>query len=524
MKHREAVDIVIVGAGAAGSVLAAKLSEGGKTVVVLETGPPWEFKDLYSSEIWSRRLKYPSSLVVNQGSGPLQLGYSIGGGFGGTALHHFAQWFRLHPEDFKEYSLYGQNLDWPITYDDLRPSYDQIQSEIGISGDAEAETTRPAGAPYPMPPIPQFAQGKILAKGFASLGIGCFPQPLAINTVEFKGRNECLYDGWCDAGCPIGALANPLAFYIPAARAAGAEFRAYSTVTKILTDSAGGKASGVVYRDGRGEFHFQPASAVILASFAIQTPRLLLNSATNRSPAGLANSSDTVGRYITTHASIYVYGLFNEDTEPYKGVTGGSLASQDGYSPKQKSNAFGSYTLLGGGASLKPNDLIGIAGTRPELFGAALDDFMQNASHHIGVMTTLTETRPLPQNRVTLSHKTDQFGLPLPTVTHEYDSDSLTNNATAAKVAGDVFSAAGATQIWNGQMVGQHIMGGTIMGSDPTKSVTNGYGQTHDVPNLFIAGTGLFPTIGAANPTYTVHALALRTAEHLLSQWSSITT
>jgi choline dehydrogenase-like flavoprotein len=521
MNYKEAVDVVIVGAGASGSLLAAKLSEGRKKVVVLEAGPAWHLRDLFSSQIWARRLKWGSAPTLTGGSAPIGIGFNTGGGFGGSALHHYANWYRLHPGDFKEQSLFGENLDWPITYEDLQPFYDQIQTEIGISGDTKAETTRPAAAPYPMPPLKSFKQGSLLVKGAEALGIQNFPTPHAINSIEYKGRNACLLDGWCDAGCPIGALANPLVVSIPAARAAGAEFRSYSNVTKVLTGGNSQSVTGVVYRDQAGSEHFQPASVVILAAFAIQTPRLLLNSASSRFPAGLANSSGTVGQYITMHTTTPVYALFNEDTEPYSGVTGGSFTSQGEYDNKKKNGYFGSYTLAGASA-LKPNDLIGIANTRSDLFGSALHTFMKQAAHHINNMLPVGETNPLPQNRVTLSSQADAFGVPLAQVTHELSNNDLQLSADAATQSVRIFNSAGATQVWQGQISGQHIMGGAIMGSDPESSVTNSYGQTHDLPNLFIAGTSLFPTTGAVNPTFTVHALALRTAGYLLSNWGAI--
>ncbi len=279
--------------------------------------------------------------------------------------------------------------------------------------------------------------------------------------------------------------------------------------------------SGVVYRDKNGYEHCQPASVVILASHCIQTPRLLLNSATSQFPFGLANSSKTVGQYIMAHIEIGAYGLFNEDTEPYRGVTGGLITSQDAYKQKENGSYFGSYTLQGASA-VKPNDLIGIAATRPDLFGTALVSFLQNAAHHIATLLTLGESRPLAQNQVTLSTQTDEFGVPLAQVTHAFDSDALTIAKVASTTAAKVLSAAGATEVWTGSSTGEHILGGTIMGADPANSVTNGYGQSHDLANLFIAGSGLFPTAGAVNPTFTIHALAVRTASYLLSNWHSI--
>jgi choline dehydrogenase-like flavoprotein len=182
--------------------------------------------------------------------------------------------------------------DWPIAYEDVAPWYDKVAYDIGISGDAKAEGLwRPAGRDYPMPPMKTFKNGEVWLKGFAANNIRMVPAAVAMNSVDFKGRPACIYDGWCHVGCPIGALANPLVTYLGEARAAGAEVRAWSTVTRVLTDASGKKATGVEYFDRDGEKHIQPASVVVCASWAAQSPRLLLNSATDKHPNGLANAS-----------------------------------------------------------------------------------------------------------------------------------------------------------------------------------------------------------------------------------------
>lgn len=144
------VNAVIGGSGAAGSLLAAKLSQAGKSVVVLEGGPERQASDLYSSQIWARRIKWFGPSTITGGSDPICVNFGSGWGTGGAALHHYAVWLRRHPDDFDMKSRFGQGLDWPISYEDLRPYYDQIQKEVGISGDAKAEVWRPAGDPYPM--------------------------------------------------------------------------------------------------------------------------------------------------------------------------------------------------------------------------------------------------------------------------------------------------------------------------------------------------------------------------------------
>ncbi len=205
----EKVDVVIVGAGAAGLLLAAKLSEAGKKVVVLEQGPAFKLDDLISSGIWGRRLKWGGAPVVSEGHDPLVYNFGAGWGIGGAALHQFATWPRLHPEDFRMKSECGRGLDWPISYDDLRPYYDRIQREVGLSGDHTAEVWRPTGDPYPMPPLKTYRHVHRLVEGFKKLGIRTTPSPAAMNSAEYNNRPAWIYGGWCHAGCPDGRLGNP---------------------------------------------------------------------------------------------------------------------------------------------------------------------------------------------------------------------------------------------------------------------------------------------------------------------------
>lgn len=516
------VDVVIVGAGAAGSVLAAKLAQAGKRVVVLEAGPPRTQADLYSSQIWARRVKWGGPPVLSGGTHPVSHNFNAGWGFGGAAAHHYACWFRLHAQDFKVSSLFGKGVDWPIEYDQLRPFYDQIQREVGVSGDTKGEVWRPKGEPYPMPALTGFRHGEIIASGFTKLGMRTALMPHAINSTAYMGRPACLYDGWCDAGCPIGALANPLAVYLAQARAASAELRAHSHVTRVLTNARGDRATGVEYYDSKGMRQVQEATAVILAAFTVQTPRILLNSVAAGHPRGLANSSGLVGHYLHVHISGSIFGLFNEDTQNTLGVTGGSHFTQDRYEKDPKRGFVGSYQWLIATA-LKPNNLLGIANARTDLFGEELHTFMHKAVRGLGTMALVGESIPLSQNRVELSKEKDPYGFPLARAVHSFGPDALALYEHTKGEGLSVFKAAGATQAWAGRMAQQHIMGGVIMGDSPERSVTNSYGRAHDLPNLFIAGPSTFPSPGAVNPTFTIHALAVRTAGHLLKNWSSLT-
>lgn len=520
---RDPVDVIVVGSGAAGSNIAARLAEGGKRVLILEAGPARAPADLISSTLYARRVKWTGPPVLDEGKNPVGFVFNAAYGTGGAAMHHYAVWPRLHAEDFEMRSRHGRGLDWPFKYADLAPYYDRIQLEAGVSGDAAREKWRPAGAPYPMPAVPVFPQGSVIARGFNKLGMSTAPLPLAVTATPYQGRAQCIWDGWCDSGCPIGALANPLTIHLPRAAAAGAQLVNDAPVSKVLTSEDGTRAVGVevLLKDGsRRELR---AEVVVLAAFSVENPRLLLASASSKHRNGLGNSGGMVGRYIMTHAAGLVYGLFDEETRPYMGAFGGQLVNQDSY-PKtthHDSGAFGSYQWMIAQA-VKPNDLLGISTTRADLFGPALHDFMKRAARGFAGMTAVVEDLPVAENRVTLAAQTDSHGVPIARVSHDTHPASVALWKAALAQGKEVMSAAGAHEVWTGPAGSMHIMGGTIMGHSAADSVTNGYGQIHDIPNLFVAGPGLFPTSGGVNPTFTVHALAARSAERLLATWNQV--
>ncbi len=518
---KDQVDVVIVGAGAAGSVYAAVLAESGKSVRVLEGGPPRRLDDLYSSQIWARRLKWATPHVAESGEHSVWPNFNSGAGFGGAAIHHYGVWPRLHEDDFKIHSRYGRARDWPIEYKDLQPYYDRVQEDVGISGDAEAEIWRPPGAAYPLPPVPVFPHGETLARGFAAMDMQVAPLPLAILTRPYKGRAACIYDGWCDAGCPTGALANPLVVYLPRATQAGAELQADSHVTRVLSNRQGDRVTGVEYADAAGELHELRAEVVVLAAFNIENVRLLLNSAGDKAPDGLANSSGLVGHYVMCHPSVMVFGLFDEELQNHMGVTAGQFLNQDKWQKNGQGEAFGSRQWAIAQA-VKPNDFLGIAMSRADLFHKDLQRFMERAVKSMAVMTAITEDQPQRSNRIRLAERRDQYNMPLAHVHYTTSADGLLLWKDVAKDGKAVMAAAGAGEIWNGPQGGQHIMGGTVMGDDRQSSVTNAFAQTHDMENLFIGGTGVFPTSSAVNPTYTLHALALRSAEYMRDNWASL--
>ena len=521
-KPLEKVDVVVIGSGAAGSVFAAVLAEAGKSVVVLERGADRTLNQLYSSQLWARRLKWGSPHVVEEGPDSIWYNFNAGHGVGGAAIHHYGVWPRYHPEDFALRSRYGRGLDWPFSYDELRPYYDQVQDDVGISGDAQQEIWRPVGADYPLPPVLVTAHGRTLARGFEKLGKRTAPIPIAVLSRPYRGRPACIWDGWCDAGCPTGALANPLVVYLPRARKAGARLQSRAHVTRILTDGKGARAVGVEYVNAQGAMTVQPADAVVLCAFTIENVRILLNSATSQHARGLANASGTVGRYLMSHPAVSVFGMFDEAMENYLGATGGQLICQDAFDKTgDPDGAFGSrqWEIA---LALKPNDLLGIAMSRPDIYGRKLHEFMEQGARYMGSMVGVCEDAPLYENRIELASDKDRFGMPLAKVIYRASYDGRRLWRTAAKEGVEIFKAAGAQTAWHSPPGGQHIMGGTIMGRDPAASVANGMAQAHDVPNLFFGGPSVFPTSSCVNSTFTAHAVALRSARFMVQNWGSL--
>jgi choline dehydrogenase-like flavoprotein len=311
--------------------------------------------------------------------------------------------------------------------------------------------------------------------------------------------------------------------YLPRAIKAGARLQADSAVTRVLTNKTGTRTAGVEYWTSTGERKIQPADAVVLCAFTVENARILLNSATRDHPHGLANGSGLVGRYLMVHPAVSIFGLFPEEMQNHLGATGGQLLCQDAFGKtSDPSGAFGSRQWEIG-LALKPNDLLGIAMTKPSVFGSELHKFMQDGARFMGSMVGVCEDQPRSDNRIELDARKDQFGSPLAKVVYRTSDDGRRLRRTAAAEGIEIFKAAGAREAWHGPPAGQHIMGGTIMGSDPGKSVLNSVSQSHDLKNLFVGGPGVFPTSSAVNSTFTAHGVAMKSARFMADNWTALT-
>ncbi|MGH3001168.1 MAG: GMC family oxidoreductase N-terminal domain-containing protein, partial [Gaiellaceae bacterium] len=314
-RDSDAVDLVVVGAGAGGGVVAQRLARKGWKIVVLEKGPLWDpDRDWVSDEKGSSGLYWTEKRIVS-GNDPIQMGKNNSGVGVGGSMTHFAGYVpRLHPSDFEIRTRDGVGVDWPISYDDLKESFERVERELPVAGQ-----DWPWGDPhgYPYRPHPVGGNGEIFLRGARKLGIEAKVGPVAIANGRFGNRPHCIYRGFCLQGCKVNAKASPLITHIPDALARGAEVRADAMVTRIAIDSETGRALGVHYvRDGRERF--QRAAMVAVAGYSIETPRLLLNSACSRFPDGLCNEFDQVGRYLMVQGAPQTAGRFDAEVRMYK--------------------------------------------------------------------------------------------------------------------------------------------------------------------------------------------------------------
>ena len=309
------IDLVIVGCGAGGSVLLQRLARAGWRVAALDAGPFWDpDTDWVSDEAGSHQLYWTDPRVI-AGSDPVPMGSNNSGrGVGGSMVHYAGYTPRFHPSDFTTATADGVGADWPLGYPELRPYYEQIEQELPVAGDHW-----PWGDPhrYPHRPHPVGGNGEVFLRGADKLGITAKVGPVAITNGRFGNRPHCIYRGFCLQGCKVNAKASPLITHIPDALAHGAEVRADAMVTQVAIDARTGRALGVHYVRG-GRERFQRARMVAVAGYSIETPRLLLNSASSRFPDGLCNEFDQVGRYLMVQGAPQTAGRFDAEVRMYK--------------------------------------------------------------------------------------------------------------------------------------------------------------------------------------------------------------
>ncbi len=530
------VDFVIIGSGAAGGVLAKELSTNGFRVVVLEQGPYLTEADFTHDEIEvfnNHRLtnnpkRQPVTFRKSESEkAVLQPSVMYGRCVGGSSVHFTANYWRFHEIDFIERSKVGEIpgtgfTDWPITYADLEPYYTKVEWEIGVSGLAAASPfDPPRSKPYPMPPLPVKGSGVVFERGARKLGYHPFPAPMAILSQPRPGRSACVNCGFClGFGCEVGAKSSSLATVIRIAERTGrCEVRPNCYVHRIATDK-NGRATGAVYFDADRNTHLQKAKAVVVCANGAETPRLLLLSANNTSPHGLANSSGLVGKYLMPNSGAMAYGVFDEPLNDYKGPAV-SRVFHDFYELDAKKLGF-----YGGGGLDARFDLTPVAFAMSALppdtprwgkeFKKALH---QNFTRTMEIFCHATSL-PVATNNFSLDPDVkDAWGLPSLRMTYEDHPNDMKMMAWMTDRAMEVLEAAGARTKWHPPIretrFAVHLLGTCRMGNDPKTSVINPDHRTHDVPNLFLCDGSSLVTSGRGQPTMTIQALAYRAADRI---------
>ena len=523
----ERADVLIVGAGAAGGVVAARLARAGINVVCLEQGrwhdldefpaPQAEF-ELIARKQWTwgpndRRL--PEDYPIDDSDSDLTpLMYNA---VGGSMILYAGDWPRLHPSDFRVRSLDGVADDWPITYDDLAPYYEQTDVEFGIAG-LGGDPAFPPGAEPPLPPLP-IGQGALrVARAHVKLGWHWWPGPNSVLSTPYNGRRPCAQWGTCLWGCPEGAKATTDRTHWPGAIRDGAKLITRARARRVVLDSRG-LARGVEWVDEDGGEHLQEADVVVLAANAIGTPRLLLLSAGPGHEDGLANGSGMVGRRLMVHPFANVMGLFEDQLKAWQGHIGSKIVSYEFYeSDESRGHVRGAkWSLAPTGGPINA--------ALPQRAGSS----KWGPDHHLHVRSFLGrgvswgifgEDLPDPENRVTLDPElTDSSGIPAPKMTYRVSDNSRRLLDWHIERAKESLLTAGAYKVEEEALMrysGWHLLGTARTGDDPHDSVVNGFGRTHEVENLFIADGSVFVTSGGCNPTSTIAAFALRTADHLV--------
>jgi len=537
---RKEVDFVIVGSGAAGGVLARELSTAGFDVVVLEQGPYRRAGDFSHDELgvllldemtrhpsWSdpqtfRRTAAEKATV--QKDGPATALYARG--VGGSSVHFTANYWRLHPVDFRERSLLGEIAgtgfaDWPISYEELEPYYTRVDWEIGVSG-APGPFDPPRSRPYPVPPLPVKSSGVLFERGARRLGLHPQPAPMAILSQPHNDRPACMHCGFCMGyGCEANAKSSTLASMIPLAEATGrCEIRPLSTVFRIDTNDKG-RVSEVAYLDAAGAQHAQKAKAVIVAANGGETPRLLLLSESSRFPQGLANGSGLVGKYLMPNSHSLSQAVFDEPLNEYKSVQVTRIV-HDFYDSEPKRGFYG-----GGGidarAFVQGSPILfaetGLPPGSPR-WGKAHKDLLRHIYTRRMALLTSSTSLALESNNVTLDPELkDAWGRPAMRITYQDSENDMALMRFMQDRAIEILEAAEARTIWREPVVSEnvfaHLLGTCRMGADPATSVVDPFHRSHDVPNLFICDGSSMVTSGRGQPTMTIQALAFRAAEHI---------
>lgn len=501
---------VVIGSGAGGATLAHELCRRGKRVVCLEAGPRFSPADYRNDEFfaftqltWLDKRGATGNWSVAKTS-PTMPAYTVKA-VGGTTNHWGALAFRIQPHELKARERYGsvpgaELADWPVTLAELEPYWTLAEDKLGVTGT------------HGIPRLPVTNNYKVFDYGARRAGYTRVANDRhAINSQARDGRPSCLQLGFCGQGCKSTAKWSTLYTEIPRAEATGRFELRPGCMALAIEHDARGRVTGVVYADATGARQRQRAAVVAVAGNAVETPRLLLNSASGKYPQGLANGSGWVGRGYMKHLNASAWGLFGKPVQMNRGVTmGGTIYDE---SRLDTSRGFtGGYLLQ----AVQVGVPFLASVIRPDGWGREFTKFVDGYDHLSGIWMN-GEDLPRADNRVTL-HATekDGHGLPVANVHVDEHPNDVAMREHFYRQAEKVLRAAGATDVMRGTpLPASHNMGTCRMSVRPDGGVTNGFGRSHEIANLFVTDGSLFPTSTAENPTLTIVALAIRQAEHI---------
>ena len=508
--------VVIIGSGAGGGTLANELCQKGIKVVVLEAGARQSTESFINDE-W-KSFSQLAWLDPRTTSGSWRVAKDFAGlpawickTVGGTTTHWAGASLRFQEHEFRTKTVYGDikgaNLmDWPLTLQELAPWYDKAELKMGV--------TRTHG----MPGLPGNNNFKVMHAGAKKLGYkNVHTGNMAINSKPYDGRGRCMQMGFCFQGCKSGAKWSTLYTELPKAEATGnLDLRPESHVVRIEHDDKG-KVTGVVYHDKSGAQQRQKARIVCVAGNSIETPRLLMLSASNMFKDGLANSSGQVGRNYMRHMTGSVYAMFKDPVHMYRGTTMAGII-QDEAANNTKRGFVGGYEM----ETLALGIPFMAAFLNPGAWGSEFTEYMDNYTHLAG-MWLVGEDMPRETNRITLNDKVkDKYGNAAPNVHFDDHENDIAMREHAFKQGQAVYAAAGAIKSFRTPPYpSTHNLGTCRMGKSAKDSVCNSFGQTHDIKNLFISDGSQFTTGGAENPTLTIVTLAIRQADHIAKQMAA---
>jgi len=540
------VNAVVVGAGAGGGIVAKELAVAGLSTVLFERGDWVTYDDHDDDELISQRThplknafgpddeRHRRVRVNADGSTSIVLpsegGYNNNAAcVGSGTVSYGAMAWRFMEKDFKMKSTYGHVEgstleDWPIDYFDLEPCYEKAEWEIGVAGDHNANPfMAPRKKPYPMPAFSYNREGKMLYDTAKRLGLHPFSIPMLRNSVPYGGRPACYRMRSCVGfACPVNAKCGTHNTVIPTALKSGnCELRTNCQVAEIMLNE-NGRARGVKYYDENDNGQIQTADIVVIAAAAVETARLLLNSRNKLFPNGAGNNNDWVGRNLQGHAYTGASGLFKD--EIYDDVGPGACWAISDYNHDNDG-------IIGGGALCNSFVVMPylFTRTRPpgaKRWGIEHKEFQRSKFKRIAHVRGPFQEIPNFEARVSIDPVVkDHWGIPTVRLSgsrHSYDPIGCQFMSDRAE---EILKEAGAYFSWQGVggrglSGGQHQSGTARMGNYPQTSVTNKFGQVHDIDNLFIADGSLAVTNGGFNPALTIMALGYYVGDYIVKNWN----